>query len=141
MAFWQSDFSLRDAHFVFKLIIVHIYFFFCSRLRRSHQRKDLWHLLNKVGNIKYNVYGVNDGYYVWHSVHKYFTYTIYKWRTPFENGAHKFGLCAIGAQPLNPRIIPDFNSLFLSSRRHIDVFLLFQQSPNFHGLCSFEYHY
>ena len=34
------------------------------------------------------------------------TYTVYKWRTPFENGAQKFGQCAIGAQPLNPRIIP-----------------------------------
>ena len=27
--------------------------------------------------------------------------------TSLENGAHKFELCAIGAQPLNHKIIPD----------------------------------
>ena len=34
------------------------------------------------------------------------TYTVHIWRTSLENGAQKFGLCAIGAQPQNPRIIP-----------------------------------
>ena len=44
-----------------------------------------------------------DGKY---PVYEYYTYTTYIWRTRLENGAHKFGLCAIGAQHKNPRIIP-----------------------------------
>ena len=34
------------------------------------------------------------------------------WRTALENGAHKFRPCAIGAQPRNPRIIPEHMFFF-----------------------------
>ena len=52
---------------------------------------------------------------VWgiYHVHMFYIYIVYMWRTSLENGAQKFGLCAIGTQPQNPRIIPDALTLKL----------------------------